>query len=986
MKKVFLLILLVSTSFIAIAQKEKHPKLQEAIDKYLRDYSAPPYKARRIMRCDSIRVDKEEHRLHIFTNEPFYAQPFNPEIVEKIYEEIADQLPPSYKNYNLTIYGGRQRPIEALIPNIYRHGDKDKERLWGDIDYTGQPWVHNASHPYEVQNGLYGRHLMIWPSHGYLKKEGIWSWQRPYLFCTTEDLLTQSFVYPFLFPMLENAGATIYCPRERDIQKYEAIVDNDTPYSQGLYKELSQAEFPWFNASDSAFALPYRWLTDSIEPFKLGTARLANTTTRKARLTTASWTPLIPKEGAYAVYVSYPSQPNSVSDAHYTVYHRGGRTHFRVNQQMGGGTWVYLGTFEFDKGENQHGRVVLSNQSDYRGVVGADGVRFGGGMGQTEREGIGISRLPRYLEAARYHTQWSGLPDTLFNTEGGTNDYYDDLRCRSNMLNFLGGGSPYMPQYVGKKVPFELSLAIHSDAGIRTDNSIFGSLAICTTKRGEDKLAYESGLSRMASYDLAAILLKNVTNDLSGLLKQPWVQRELWDRNYSETRSPEVPSAILEMFSHQNYGDMKYAHDPIFKFCMSRAIYKGLLHFICEQHDKHYTVQPLPVKDFSALLTEDGKSVKLSWAMTEDPLEKSSRPSAYIIYSKIGNAAFNNGVLFDGGQTSITIPINEGLQYSFKVTAVNRGGESFPSEVLSVYKAPEEKARVLIVNGFCRVSGPARIESLDSLGFDLRTDIGVPYLYTTAFSGRQLNFQAFTAGGEGPEALGFCGNELMGKTIAGNTFNYPVSHGAAIASSQRYSFSSCSKSAVKNGKVKLQDYQVVDYIAGLERNAPQNLRPFKVFPEKLREVFTHYLRKGGRIFASGAFLGSDLQSTDEQRFASEMLKYRHTGIDTIPSDQLGADSISAGQNFDNRVQGLNLQIPLHRTLSSTHYAVQSADVLLPSSAEAFSAFLYADGKGAGIAYPGKDYRVVATGFPFESIISPHDRARAMTAILNFLTQ
>lgn len=986
MKKVFLLFILLCSSVIAIAQKERISKLQEAIDKYLQEYTAPPYKARRAMRCDSIRIDKEERIFHIFTNEPFYAQPFTPEIVDNVYEEIAQQLPTTYKHYKLVIYGGRQRPIEALVPNYYRHGNKDKERLWGNTDYNGQPWVCNISHPHQVDQGLFGRHLMIWPSHGYLKKEGKWTWQRPYLFCTTEDILTQSFVYPFLFPMLENAGAIVYTPRERDIQTCEAIVDNDTPYCQGRYEELSQAENPWTNAPDSAFSVPYRWLTDSIEPFKLGSARLANTNTHKTRFTTATWTPRIPKSGAYAVYISYPSYPNSVSDARYTVYHRGGRTHFRVNQQMGGGTWVYLGTFEFEEGENQHGRVVLSNQSDYRGVVGADGVRFGGGMGQTEREDIGTSHLPRFLEAARYHTQWSGLPDTLFNTEGGLNDYYDDLRCRSNMLNFLGGGSLYIPQTTGRKVPFELSLAIHSDAGIRTDNSIFGSLGICTTKRSDDKFTYESGLSRMASYDLAAILLKNVTDDLSNLLKRPWVRRELWDRNYSETRSPEVPSAILEMFSHQNYGDMKYAHDPIFKFYMSRAIYKGLLRFISEQHDNHYTVQPLPVKDFSALLTDDGKSVELRWVATEDPLEKSSRPTAYIIYTKIGNTAFNNGVLFDGGQTSLTIPINEGLQYSFKITAVNRGGESFPSEVLSVYKAPEEKAHVLIVNGFYRLSGPARVEHLDKLGFDLRSDIGVPYLYSTAFSGRQLNFQAATAGGEGPEALGFCSDELIGKTIAGNTFDYPFSHGTAIASSQQYSFSSCSKSVVENGRVKLKDYQVVDYIAGLERNAPQNLRPYKVFPEKLRTAFTDYLEKGGRLFASGAFLGTDLQSSAEQRFASEILKYRHAGVDTIPANQLGSDSISAGSNFDNRVQGLNLRIPLHRTLSSTHYAVQSADVLLPASSEAFSSFLYADGKGAGIAYPGEKYRVVATGFPFECIISPHDRARAMTAILNFLTQ
>lgn len=49
------------------------------------------------------------------------------------------------------------------------------------------------------------------------------------------------------------------------------------------------------------------------------------------------------------MYVSYQTQKKSVEAAEYIVFHKGQETHFRVNQRMGGGTWVYLGTFEFDK-------------------------------------------------------------------------------------------------------------------------------------------------------------------------------------------------------------------------------------------------------------------------------------------------------------------------------------------------------------------------------------------------------------------------------------------------------------------------------------------------------------------------------------------------------------------------------------------------------------------------------------------------------------
>ena len=116
----------------------------------------------------------------------------------------------------------------------------------------------------------------------------------------------------------------------------------------------------------------------------------------------------IPETGKYAVYVTYQTLPGSVSDAKYLVFHKGGVTEFLVNQQIGGGTWVYLGTFEFDKGTNDYGMVVLSNESRQKGVVCADAVRFGGGMGNISRGGK-TSGLPRYLEGARYAAQWSGF-------------------------------------------------------------------------------------------------------------------------------------------------------------------------------------------------------------------------------------------------------------------------------------------------------------------------------------------------------------------------------------------------------------------------------------------------------------------------------------------------------------------------------------------------------------------------------------------------
>ena len=57
--------------------------------------------------------------------------------------------------------------------------------------------------------------MAVWASHGryYDFRTDQWRWQRPGLFGTCEDILTQTIVVPFLMPMLENAGAVVFSPR-----------------------------------------------------------------------------------------------------------------------------------------------------------------------------------------------------------------------------------------------------------------------------------------------------------------------------------------------------------------------------------------------------------------------------------------------------------------------------------------------------------------------------------------------------------------------------------------------------------------------------------------------------------------------------------------------------------------------------------------------------------------------------------------------------
>ena len=124
-------------------------------------------------------------------------------------------------------------------------GGKDKKpfkEIKYNIEYKGLPWVENISKPINITRGLQNKHMAIWASHGryYDQNKGIWKWQRPNMFCTNEDLFTQTIVVPYLIPMLEKAGAIVFTPRERDWQKNEVVVDNDDETKLPYYTEISQ--------------------------------------------------------------------------------------------------------------------------------------------------------------------------------------------------------------------------------------------------------------------------------------------------------------------------------------------------------------------------------------------------------------------------------------------------------------------------------------------------------------------------------------------------------------------------------------------------------------------------------------------------------------------------------------------------------------------------------------------------------------------------
>lgn len=906
----------------------------------------------------SYNLDDRRRTLNVQLSPSFAAQDFTASSVRFYYKRLAKALPRPYNKYKLTIMAGGLS-IEQLVAGS--KCEKGMPNAWGKTEYEGAPWVMNDSRPYFVSHGLFDRHLSLWASHGryYDGKKDRWKWQRPNLFGTTEDLFTQTIVIPYLIPMLENAGAVVFTPRERDWQKNEVIVDNG---GRG-YVEDSGKE-TWKTAQEKGFAYHAETYRDGENPFTQGTARAVKAT-KKADVSWASYQPNVPQGGKYAVYVSYQSLKNSVSDAQYIVMHKGQRTVFKVNQQMGGGTWVYLGTFDFDRGNNEFNRVVVTNSSSESGVVTTDAVRFGGGMGNIERGGS-CSGMPRCLEGARYSAQWAGAPYSVYSSKNGSDDYGDDINVRSNMTNWLAGGSTYVPTLEGKKVPIELSLAVHSDAGYTTVNdSIIGSLAICTTSFNDGRL--NSGVSRMVSHDFADSLLTGLQRDISGKYRK-WTRRYLWDRNYSETRKPEVPSAIIETMSHQNFADMRRGLDPNFRFTLARSLYKTILRFVNGNHSVPSVVQPLPVSNFRIERNSSG-GLRLSWIAEKDEQEPTAVPTSYIVYTSEDGMGFDNGTVVY--TSSFDFEAKKGVNYCFKVTALNRGGESFPSETLAAYLSKSAHAKdILVVDGFSRLSGPAVVDDYSRQGFDLGSDIGVSYGLTAGWNGRQQCFDKSRAGSEGEGSLGYCGDELAGRFIMGNNRDGSVCHVKDIAMSGAYNVVGCSLEALDNNLVKLDHYNLVDIAFGLQRNDGHSLVVYKTFSETLQSKLRSYAKSGGRILVSGAYVGSDMTQPHERSFMSDVLKTTFTGTDT-----------NAGNNM---VDGLGLSFDIIRQINDRHFAATSVDRIAACDGHSFAAMRYQDGSTAGVAYDGTDYKSFVMGYPYECINNVRTRQQVMKGLLGFL--
>ena len=943
------------------AEGQDSESLKKQLDQKLNSF-ARQYVSSRTIKIDSILIQKK--KVTLFANEALEDIPFREYNVSELYASIAPLFPNASKIVILT----RDTDIESLIPEYDRKGRPNKKRLYS-IKESKYPLTRSLSTPHEIKNGLQNRHIALWQSHGlyYAQTAHRWEWQRARMFGTVEDLFTQSFVLPYLTPMLENAGATILIPRERDTQIHEIIIDNDRSTPGSEYKELD-GEKAWSDGEKAGFGHIQATYTNGENPFTQGTYR-QTVTQRKGKESLIEWIPEIPESGNYAVYASYQSFPNSTEQALYTIHHAGGETTIAVNQTMGGGTWIYLGNFKFTAHEQAHERIVLTNQSNKSGkIITADAIKIGGGMGNIARSPLEspypieaeTSGYPRFTEAARYWLQWAGIPDSIYSKSAFRNDYQDDIYARPQWVNYLKEQT---------HIPIDMAFAFHSDAGTTPDDSIIGTLGIYMSKSNDG--IYTNRKSREIARDLTDMIQTQILSDVRKVYNPQWSRRGMWNQSYIEARIPDVPTMLLELLSHQNFADMRYGLDPRFRFLISRAIYKGMLRYICFQNKQEPIVQPLPPDRLYTELVETNK-VRIGWKAVQDTLEESASPTAYILYSRKDSGGFDNGTLVKGEE--IILPIETGIIHSYKVAAVNKGGISFPSEIVSVYRSPkgEKDKTVLIVNGFDRISGPASFESTaDSLaGFLYAVDRGVPYLNDIAFIGDQFEFRrSATWNSNDNNGHGDSYNNYAGQVIAGNTFDYPFIHGQAMAETG-YSFVSCSHKSLAEGVVKPDTYPIIDLILGKQRQP--------VITPVLQDTLRSYLAQGGNLLVSGTNLFSDSWGNAQDRtFVEEVLKGKLASRNASKEGIVNSCASPYGY--------INGRYTFRTRPNPICYSIESVDGVLPADKLAHTILRYPENNiGAGIVYEGK-YRTCSLGFPFEALQTPSERNRLMESILRFFS-
>jgi hypothetical protein len=758
--------------------------------------------------------------------------------------------------------------------------------------------------------GLSGKIAYLHAGHGYTADNlgsGAWGFQRPETFEMIEDLGNIDQM-TFLADTLFRAGATVVPLRPVGRQTNQVVLDNDDPGVTFVGA--------WSNSSSTIY-----YGSPGDVPYRFASTSLSETAYARYR-------PNLPAAGFYPIYCWTRPGSDRAADHLYRVSHAGGVTEVKVNHRRVGNGLVYLGTYYFEAGTA--GYVDISNRSSATGgVVIADMIRFGNGMGDIDRGG-GVSGLPREDEAGLYWVKWH-----VDRSQGIAESEY---RASSDDGTATVSLSPRFAEFMNREADGTLAdrvfVSYHSNAG--------GGRGVLALYNGNNNIATRTP----NQFLLANTLGLEVNNDLvaqNGQFEHNWFNRgtdvtlDRTDIEFGEINNlyinNEFDATIVETGFHDSQPDAELLRDPKVRDALARATYQGLVKYFraVDGNTTPATQLPAAVTGVRAASNAPG-SVTLSWLPPVANSYLGDAATGYRVYASTNGYGFDGGTaVAGGGTTGVTLAGYElDTPYFFKVVAVNAGGESPGSEVVTAIPKGGVK-QVLIVNGFDRL-------------------------------GRAQNpRQPFGGGGNTIERV---------RPRQSNSRDYVIQVATAIQSARPgVHFESTSNEAVISGAVNLNAYDAVVWISGEESSAD---RTFDATEQALVEQF---IAGGGHFFASGAEIGWDLDWLNNGRpFYENTLKGNYVADD---AGVYAVNGVAAGVfnglsfNFDN---------------GTLIYDAEFPDVIAAQPG-ATVALTYPNGgaSGAAVVTPAGAGRgaVVLFGFPFETITTAGNRSAVMDRVLGF---
>lgn len=766
---------------------------------------------------------------------------------------------------------------------------------------------------------LTGKVLFISQAHGWIDYDSTAAWQtqRGITNGIVEDFVNAEAVNQYLLGYLERAGAVVFPLRERDLGAEMVIVDDADGLAHPTNGSYVESGDPCAFADSGQvgfanFHAPYGATTD---PFRDtgGSDRLLTTTaTETAR---ATWIPVIPAAGEYDVWVSHTGAGTSrASDAHYVVTHSGGQTDLRVNQELHGWVWFHLGRFHFAAGADAAAASValLNDSVEIGDTVSADAVRFGGGAGDV----LGpyhavVSGHPRWEEGARPWVQYMGAPSSVYG--GG------DVTARSRFA-----------AWEHYSVEDAVYLSWHSNA---FDGTVRGTSSYIYSANPPDG-TWDPGQSVPGSAELQAAVHDEIVNDLRGGWDAGWTDRGFRSAYFGEinpAHNGEMPSLLLEVAFHDNPEDAAALADPRFRRLLARAIYQGIVRYFADRDQ--LPVHLLPEPPLAPLVRSDAPGeVTASWlpSPTDADGVQGDAATSYRVALSDDGRGFSDGVEVTG--TSVTLDgLEPGAILYLRVTALNAGGESLPTETLAVrVRSTTDEPRILLVSGFDRLDRFLLVEQYE------------------------------------PDLGGSVERMLLDQM---NRFDYLVEHAEALRSIG-VGFDSCSNEAVTDGRIVLQPdwWDAVVWQLGEESTQDETFSTLE------QGAVAAYLAAGGRLMVSGAEIAWDLDhlgSTDDRLFYRGPLGALYVADDAATYEVSGTPgSVFAGLGpfqFDDGSHG--------------SYQAEYPDVIAPEGS-AVTCMTYATGGGAAVCRAGSG-RLVNLGFPFETVHPAATRVAIMLRVLAF---